>query len=864
MRRVRWFILLLVGLGLVGGATWLASRESARPGERDAPGGVTETKLSPAAAPGQITDQPIPEETVIEPVGDGGEPRGDGVVGQDDPDGGDAAEPRADPGAPGLAVPRFAVTGDAARGDAAVGESLASLMLSAINTPRYERCVRTRLRDILQEAKLQESDLVDRTWVVVQRGGLRGVRYLVLGELIRLPRGYHVKADLADCRTGQVVSSAWVAATSVDDAAARIPELASLLGLRDEAVAADGADGRSGAVRLAPLAGTMNASDALSITLRTSGNRRLYREGETISFALQANEDCHVTLLAIDSRGEMTMLLPNRWERNTQLRGGVATTVPGEGAAYRFPILPPPGPTRVKVLATRRPHRLSGVTPKSLQDEAFVSLSAKTLLEAAGGSGDVNGVQVATAELTVIVEGEGEAETAARRAGGGGKVHYYGRPLDLDRDADANARVLSAWRQLMGAHLPRGGGSLTSVNSGQAKAHGWVVARERQGGVAWEVVSMGAGDAKAQLAKLRGEAGVRGVVPNYAVYAMDAGGPRTRLGVVQWGLRNTFTEGCDVGGPARLSEAQVRRLPLIGLVDGAIDVDEPRLRAALWVNAKETAGNGKDDDGNGWVDDVHGVNVLTRSGALCSPADRFQHGSFVASIIAGQFTEDAGDVCGALPQGRIVTAVALRSGSRPGEGVSGELADVLRGIDYVVRRGAKIVNLSLGVPVTKAQLAELNELPIWDDLERRGVLLVCAAGNDAEDNDRRPVFPASLPRANVLSVMAVDAAGQPGRTMGVYSGNWPVYSNHGARSVDVAAPGTLILGIPRRGDVSVRSGTSYAAAYATAAAAAAWARLDDPTPRRVIRQLMGEAHRLPALRGQCAAGGLVRMNSSRD
>ncbi len=418
----------------------------------------------------------------------------------------------------------------------------------------------------------------------------------------------------------------------------------------------------------------------------------------------------------------------------------------------------------------------------------------------------------------------------------------------------ANDRILGQWRQLQRGRLsappPLPSPAITEP------AGEWLVFH---GTTARPVRIHVQGPLTDQLGRLRAPSGVTAVVENLRLSTFAL--PPTRLGRLQWPLQNRYCPGVDLGWADVAGTLALRALPVVGLVDAALDVADPRLAESLLPNARELAGNGIDDDGNGLIDDRLGFNFVLGSAEMAD-GGAFEHGTFIASILASRPAGGRDDLIGLCPQVRLVAAVALRAdGSAPDPWrAEGDLAAVLEAIEYVVARGARVVNCSFGAPVTAEQLERLNRLPLWDRLERQGVLLVCAAGNDRLDLDRQSVFPACLPRPNVLSVMAADAEGRPGRAWDERGRQWREFSNYGARSVDLAAPGTLILGIPRRGEVAMRSGTSCAAAFASGVAAMVWARHPDLSPAELIEQLVRTCRPSPALAGQCRSGGMVSLD----
>ena len=218
------------------------------------------------------------------------------------------------------------------------------------------------------------------------------------------------------------------------------------------------------------------------------------------------------------------------------------------------------------------------------------------------------------------------------------------------------------------------------------------------------------------------------------------------------------------------------------------------------------------------------------------------------------------DVVGIAPRAKIVTAVAMMPEADVDPWTSeGDLESVIRGIRYVVDQGARIVNLSFGNRVTAEQLAQIDKLPLWDELEEKGVILICAAGNDHSDNDRDPVFPASLGRSNIISVMATDAEGRLGRLCDSQTGQWQTFSNYGKASVHLAAPGTLIIGAGKPGEATLLCGTSYSAAVATGVVALVWGQNPDWNYRQVVAKVLGSVRKYPPLVGTCRSCGLPRL-----
>ncbi len=338
-------------------------------------------------------------------------------------------------------------------------------------------------------------------------------------------------------------------------------------------------------------------------------------------------------------------------------------------------------------------------------------------------------------------------------------------------------------------------------------------------------------------------------IPNLPVQAYA--GPQTKLREFQWTIRNPVNDGMDTGWfeVADRVVSSSSRLPLVAVVDEGLNTDDARLRAFLWTNPREQE-NGKDDDGNGLVDDVHGYHFPTKSGRLYKPGDDFNHGSFCASLIAGRPGGNADAVLGLAPGVTVLPVGVMQFDGR------GSLQDILFGIAYAADQGAKVINLSLGGPIDHDSLRKLNQLELWDWLEKKGVLLVIAAGNEHNDNDRNPRFPGSLPRPNVITVAAVDPAGTIARAH-AGGGRWQPFSNYGKTSVHIAAPGSTILGIPLTGQTSFSDGTSFAAPMVAAAAAVVWAQHPDWDYQTVRRAILESARPVQGLENKVATGGVL-------
>lgn len=269
---------------------------------------------------------------------------------------------------------------------------------------------------------------------------------------------------------------------------------------------------------------------------------------------------------------------------------------------------------------------------------------------------------------------------------------------------------------------------------------------------------------------------------------------------------------------------------VVAIVDSGADLGHPSLQGHLWSNPGEIAGNGVDDDANGYVDDVHGVNILAPRRA---PDDEYGHGTAVAGLVAaGDGTADG--VTGAAPGARLMIVRIL---SAVGEGTTDQLAD---GIAYAVRNGASVINCSVNSDVDSPAVDTAIR-----SAERAGIPVVAAAGNDGLNLDERAAtYPAETDSAAVVSVAATQA---PGRLA--------VFSNYGRASIDLAAPGVDLASTAVDASFTTVSGTSASAPLVSATLAHERAQRPQSTLRELRAVLLHGARRgqLPLVEGELDA-----------
>ena len=265
---------------------------------------------------------------------------------------------------------------------------------------------------------------------------------------------------------------------------------------------------------------------------------------------------------------------------------------------------------------------------------------------------------------------------------------------------------------------------------------------------------------------------VRYAEPNW-IYHATATTPDDPLFGSLWGLNNTGqavigdavgTADVDIDAPEAWDHNRGSASTVVGVVDSGVAWEHPDLAPNVWTNPGEIAGNAVDDDRNGRVDDVRGWDFV---GGDNNPWDYTDHGTHVAGTIAARGNNGVG-VAGVAWQASIMPVRALNA---VGSGSNANIADAFT---YAAANGAKVVNASLGGPVSSQAMSDaITTQP--------NTLFVVAAGNDGRDNDTTPAYPCNYTAANLVCVAATD-------NTDALAG----FSNYGATSVDLAAPGVDI------------------------------------------------------------------------
>jgi acyl carrier protein len=302
--------------------------------------------------------------------------------------------------------------------------------------------------------------------------------------------------------------------------------------------------------------------------------------------------------------------------------------------------------------------------------------------------------------------------------------------------------------------------------------------KELKGDSGFEKLELAAGrDTKTAVLQLLLNPQVEFAEPNFLIAKEDVN-PNDPQFQEQWALQNSGQGGgqfdSDIRARSAWDKTRGAASTIIAVIDSGIDFTHPDLANNQWTNPQPNSAG-----------DLHGWDFVADNGEI---KDEQGHGTAVAGIIAAEGNNALGITGVMWGAGLMSLRVLDNTGT-------GDIGNAVEAIDYAVAHGAHVINLSWGTTGESIVLKEAIERAI-----KRDVIVVCSAGNNGQDLDTTPYYPASFGLKDLIAVSATDNRDQ--------LASW---SNWGVRKVTIAAPGTNILTTQRGGGYWSVTGTSAAA-----------------------------------------------------
>lgn len=269
---------------------------------------------------------------------------------------------------------------------------------------------------------------------------------------------------------------------------------------------------------------------------------------------------------------------------------------------------------------------------------------------------------------------------------------------------------------------------------------------------------------------------------------------------MQWGI-----PACHIDQLLTAPKIHSNWRPIIAIIDTGVDPEHPDLQGNIWTNSSEDGGATRaDDDGNGFVDDIHGWDFVNQTGEM---HDFNSHGTHCAGIAAAVGNNGIG-ITGACPDAYIMPVTVMQSDG------TGDIATIIQGINYAAQNGADIISMSIGTYAYSIALEQALGQAY------QTAVLVAAAGNDGTAIDPRcaplaaPMFPAAF--TFVFGVQATQLS--PGSCgyracFSNFDCDGPSYSQYNEEQLynyELSAPGVNIMSTVPNGQYRSYNGTSMA------------------------------------------------------
>jgi len=355
-------------------------------------------------------------------------------------------------------------------------------------------------------------------------------------------------------------------------------------------------------------------------------------------------------------------------------------------------------------------------------------------------------------------------------------------------------------------------------------------------------------DAVSALAAYKADPSVLYAQPNY-IYRINKTPNDPRYGEL-WNLNNTGQGGgkpdADVDAPEAWNKVTGSMKIAVGDIDTGITYTHEDLAAHTMVNPAECNGkSGVDDDGNGYVDDCHGIDTFNHDS---DPIDDAGHGTHTAGTI-GAVGNNGKGVVGVNWD---VTIVSCKSHAADGNGTAASIIECYQYMEIEKAHGVNVV-------ATNNSYGGCNEACGYDQATydaiksnmRHGIVFVASAGNDSSNNDTTAKYPATYYLPNIISVAATDK-----------NDNKASFSNYGIRTVTLGAPGVSVLSTYLNNGYAFLSGTSMAGPYVAGTVGLLAAEHPTWSWKQLRNVILAGAEPIASMNGKTVTGGRLNLDNS--
>jgi subtilisin family serine protease len=372
------------------------------------------------------------------------------------------------------------------------------------------------------------------------------------------------------------------------------------------------------------------------------------------------------------------------------------------------------------------------------------------------------------------------------------------------------------------------------------------------------------GSVASALDKLQNRSAVAFVEPNYVLKHRDVADDTYYSNGNMWGTYGDDVPMCGPSGTTNQfgSDAEEAwsfgytgsREVYVGIIDEGIQVNHPDLASNIWVNPHDAV-DGIDNDGNGYIDDINGWDFYNRNNSVFDPADGDAHGTHVAGTIGAQGSNTDG-VVGVNWNVSMISAKFLGP-------QGGYLSDAIDAVNYLrdlkTRHNLNIVAINNswgGGGYSSALHTAINRAA------KQGILFVAAAGNDGLNTDTNASYPSNY---STLQSTALESAANYEAVVSVAAltsgGGLAYFSNYGARTVDIGAPGAGIVSTVPTDSYASYSGTSMAAPHVTGALALYASAFPAATAEQIRTAVLKNARATSSLSTRTVTGGRLNLSN---